>query len=275
MGYSKPTQTTKTYLENAELPEHNESYAVIPHIDVIENTTNMLNAAGFTITEEIYRANANANVAQGIYHIKPTNSHDIDVINETEIGMMFGWTNSYDKSTRFQCAIGGYVMVCSNGMVAGDMMSYSRKHTGSAAQEIKMQIANQIKNAEKHYKVILKDRDALKIVSLDIKKQSELLGRLYIEKKIINSTQINIIKREMEEPSYNYNVDKTSAWHFYNNVTHALKETHPRDWMRKTQTFHDFIIADLKGQMGIKYNDTVDPNQSDLFSMVEILENDN
>ena len=125
MGYSKPTQTTKTYLENAELPEHNESYAVIPHIDVIENTTNMLNAAGFTITEEIYRANANANVAQGIYHIKPTNSHDIDVINETEIGMMFGWTNSYDKSTRFQCAIGGYVMVCSNGMVAGDMMSYS------------------------------------------------------------------------------------------------------------------------------------------------------
>lgn len=273
MGYSKPIETTKQYLENAELPEHNESYAVVPHKDIIENTVNMLNTAGFTITRELYRANVNANVAQGIYHIKPNNSHDVDVINETEIGMMFGWTNSYDKSTRFQCAIGGYVMVCQNGMVAGDLMSYARKHTGTAAQEIKMQIANQIKNAEKYYKRILTDRDALKTINLDIKKQSELLGRLYIEKKIINSTQINIVKREIEEPSYDYNVDKTSAWHFYNHVTHALKETHPRDWMRKTQSFHDFIITDLKGQMGIKQYDMPNPNQTDLFESIGILEN--
>jgi len=274
MGYSKPIETTKVYLENAELPNHNDSYAVIPHKEVIENTLSMLNAAGFTVTKELYRANINANVAQGIYHIKPSNTNDFDILNEEDMGMMFGWTNSYDKSTKFQCAIGGYVMVCQNGMVAGDMMSYARKHTGSAAQEIKMQIANQIKNAEKYYKRILNDKNTLKTLTLDIKEQSELLGRLYIEKKIINSTQISIIKKEIEEPSYNYNVDKNSAWSFYNHVTHALKETHPRDWLRKTQRFHDFIITDVSGQMGIKYRDAVQPNQVDLFDLIESAEKD-
>lgn len=271
MGYSKPIETTKTYLENAELPKHNDTYAVIPHKDVIENAINMLNAAGFRIKKEIYRANLNANVAQGIYHIVP-NTNDFDILDEDELGMMFGWTNSYDKSTRFQCAIGAYVMVCQNGMVAGDMMSYARKHTGSAHQDIKMQISNQIKNAEKHYKRIITDKNNLKSVTLDLKKQSELIGRLYIEKEIINLTQVNIIKKEINSPSYTYNGDKDSAWYFYNHVTHALKETHPKTWLKDTQKFHEFIIGDLKGQMGIKYKDTVDPNQTDLNDLFEIID---
>jgi hypothetical protein len=166
MGYNKPKETTRNYLENAPLPNHGKSYTVISHKQVIDNTIQLLTDSGFVIQKEIYRANMNANVAQGIYHILPINTVDPTIMEEKELGMMFAWTNSYDKSTRFQCAIGAYVMVCHNGMVSGDMMNFRRKHTGSADHDIRMQISNQIKNGEKYYKRILTDRDAMRNTEL-------------------------------------------------------------------------------------------------------------
>lgn len=273
MGYSRPKETTKSYLENAPLPSHGDTYTVIPHRDVIENTLNMLNASGFTVTRELYRANVNANVAQGIYHIIPSNPIDPAVKSETELGMMFAWTNSYDKSTRFQCAVGGYVMVCYNGMVAGDMMSFARKHTGSADYEIRMQISNQIKNAEKYYKRIIDDRNNLRTVTLSLKEQAELLGRLYAQEEILDVNQVVTVKQEMSKPSYDYQADQENAWAFYNHVTHALKKSHPRSWLSDSQKFHDFIVGDLLGQMGIQTKDVVeDPNQTTMFDEVELVE---
>jgi len=255
MGYSRPKETTKSYLENAPLPSHGDTYTVIPHRDVIENTLNMLNASGFRVTRELYRANVNANVAQGIYHIVPSNPINLAVKSESELGMMFAWTNSYDKSTRFQCAIGAYVAVCYNGMVAGDMMSFARKHTGSADYEIRMQISNQIKNAEKYYKRIIDDRNNLRTVKLPFKEQAELLGRLYAQEEILDVNQVVTVKQEMSKPSYDYQADQENAWAFYNHVTHALKKSHPRSWLSDSQKFHEFIVGDLLGQMGIQNKD--------------------
>jgi hypothetical protein len=274
-------ESTRHYLENAPLPSHGDTYTVIPHRDVIENTLNMLNASGFEVERELYRANVNANVAQGVYHIKPSNPFDDKIKSESELGMMFAWTNSYDKSTRFQCAIGGYVMVCYNGMVAGDMMSFARKHTGSADYEIRMQISNQIKNAEKYYKRIIDDRDSLRKVDLTMKEQAELLGRLYAQEEILDVSQLVTVKEEMLKPSYDYQADQENAWAFYNHVTHALKKSHPRSWLSDSQKFHEFIVGDLLSQMGIVTKDTteeieeVSENQLDLFDKeVEVQEAD-
>lgn len=274
-------ESTRHYLENAPLPSHGDTYTVIPHRDVIENTLNMLNASGFDVVRELYRANVNANVAQGVYHIKPNNPIDDKIKAEDELGMMFAWTNSYDKSTRFQCAIGGYVMVCHNGMVAGDMMSFARKHTGSADYEIRMQISNQIKNAEKYYTKIIDDKNNLRKVDLPMKEQAELLGRLYAQEDILDVSQIVTVKEEMAKPSYDYQADQENAWAFYNHVTHALKKSHPRSWLSDSQKFHDFIVGDLLGQMGIVTKDTVEEieevseNQLDLFNEeVEVKEAD-
>ena len=38
MGYKKPKETTRWHLENAPLPNHGESYTVISHGEVIENS---------------------------------------------------------------------------------------------------------------------------------------------------------------------------------------------------------------------------------------------
>ena len=245
MGYTKPKETTRWHLENASLPNHGKTYTVVSHKSVIDNTLQLLADSGFTVQRQIYRANMNANVAQGIYHIYPSQTTDEDISKERELGMMFAWTNSYDKSTRFQCAIGAYVMVCNNGMVAGDMMNFKRKHTGSAGHDIKMQLSNQIKNGEVHYSRILKDRDALKSTLLSKTEQAALVGRLFIDEEIVTSSQMSIIKKEINKPSYDYLTDNNNAWSFYNHVTHALKLSTPRDWLQDSQNFHDFMMSDV------------------------------
>jgi len=263
MGYNKPKETTRNYLENAPLPNHGKSYTVISHKQVIDNTKQLLQDSGFIIQKELYRANMNANVAQGIYHILPINTVDPTILEEKELGMMFAWTNSYDKSTRFQCAIGAYVMVCHNGMVAGDMMNFRRKHTGSADHDIRMQISNQIKNGEKYYKRILNDRDAMRNTALSLEEQAEIAGRLYINEDILDNAQMSCVKAELEKPSYDYQCDQENAWTFYNHVTHALKKAHPRDWLSDSQNFHDFMTAKVLSKMNITVNDTLDLSEFD------------
>jgi len=244
MGYTKPKETTKWHLENATLPNHGKTYTVVSHKSVIDNTLQLLASSGFTIEKEIYRANMNANVAQGIYHIYPTQTTDEEIINEKELGMMFAWTNSYDKSTRFQCAVGAYVAVCYNGMIAGDMMNFKRKHTGSADYDVKVHLADQIKNAEKYYKRILQDKESMKLTTLDCSQQSELIGRLFIDEDLLDSQQMSCVKSEMNKASYDYGTLENSAWTFYNHITHALKKAHPRDWLADQQNFHDFMMVE-------------------------------
>ena len=65
MRYKKAVETTQVYLENTPLPVYGKSYTVISHKNVIDNTKKLLADSGFTIKKEIYRANMNAQVAQG------------------------------------------------------------------------------------------------------------------------------------------------------------------------------------------------------------------
>ena len=267
MGYKKPITVSEKYLINAPLPNHGDTYTVVEHKEVIDRTKQMLYASGFKIEEEEYKANLDAKVAQGVYHIKPLSSTDEMIRDEEELGMMFAWTNSYDKSTTFKCAIGAYVFVCSNGVVSGDMMNFKRKHSGSANFDIGMQIAAQIKNAETHYKKIIKDRNALKSVDLDHKQQCELLGRLYASEEIHDTTQLSTVKAEMKKPSYDYTFDSDNAWSFYNHVTHALKKSHPRKWLSSQQNFHDFMVADLLSQNKIVTSEMQEGNVNNIIEM--------
>lgn len=268
----KAGETTKNYLINAPLPNHGGKYTVVSHEDVINNTITMLTNSGFIIERELYKSCLDAKVAQGTYFIRPKNPVDPTISNEDELGMMFVWTNSYDKSKRFKCAIGAHVIVCSNGMLCGEV-NYARKHTGTADQEIKMQISNQIKSAEKHFKEVIKVKKDLKQITLSKEEQAEYLGRMLITEEIIKSTQLNEIVREMKTPSYDYNCDQENAWAFYNHVTHGLKLSHPRSWMSDTEKFHKFISADLLSNMGVQVADTVTEVEDQFSFLDEIADN--
>ena len=240
MGYRKPSVTTRAYLELQPLPNHGNTYTVIPHARVIEQTLRMLNDSGFRVTNETYRCNMNAQVAQGIYHIVPLINKDRKVMEERELGMMFAWTNSYDKSTRFQCSIGAHVLTTGINMCTGEL-SFARKHTGSADAEIQAQISSQIKNAEITFRGIIDDRDFLNNTMIAQLEQARLLGTLYCDVDILDNTQMSMIKDNIKTGGA-----VSSAWTFYNYVATALKITHPRTWLKDMRAFHNFITSNVK-----------------------------
>lgn len=231
---------TEQDLRKAPLPNHGGRYAVVAHGDVIDNTKNQLAKAGFTIKTEQYRMSNDGNIAQGVYHL--------DYANDPDMGMMFAWSNSYNKTMRFKCAVGAYVFICGNGVVRGDMGSYSRKHSGTALQDVVNEINHQIQHAKEHYDVLLHDKALLKNVILTPRDGGRILGELFANDEILTLTQVGIVKRELDKPSHVYNCAPNSAWAMYNHITLALKESHPSTFMKDHQRVHGYFV-DAFGQL--------------------------
>jgi len=228
---------TREYLGTVPLPNHADTYTVISHEFVISNTLEQLALHGFTVADEKYRANSDGSIAQGIYYLNYT--------KDPEVGMMFAWSNSYNKLMRFKCGIGGYVFICMNGVVSGDMGSYSRRHSGTADSDTIKTIIDQISNADAYFDQILSDKDTMKAITLTERKQAELLGILYAEYEILTTEQMSTVKQQIDRPGYDYNCEVNSLWAFYNHVTYALKKSHPKDWMEDQRKLHLFISMEF------------------------------
>jgi hypothetical protein len=218
------------FLKDVPLPNHAESYTVISHEFIINFTRQQLAANGFVITDEKYRSTHDGTIAQGVYYL--------NYKNDPEVGMMFAWSNSYNKQMRFKCAIGGHVFVCGNGMMLGDMGTWGRKHVGNADEETQDTIKNQIESAHQYYQQLIEDKTKMDSIIIDDHKRAELFGLLFIDYEIINTEQASIIKSEIEKPTHFYGSSTDSLWTFYNYVTWALKKSHPRTWMDDQSKLH-------------------------------------
>lgn len=236
---TKTIFTTKDILVNTMLPQHGGRYTVIPHQWVIQKATDELTKNGFHIKHELYKSTHNGEVAQGMYLL----DHSAD----PDIGMMFAWSNSYDKSRRFKCAIGAHVFVCMNGVISGDMASFSRKHTGDADQEASEMIEYQVSKASVYFEQLIADKDELSSKLITNRAQAEIVGRLFLEEKALTLTQLGIIEREIKNPSHDYGVDPDSAWVLYNHVTHALKDSHPSIYLENHQKVHKIFLNHTRG----------------------------
>jgi hypothetical protein len=255
---------TEEIIRNTPLPSHGGRYGVISHSFIIDETRKELDKAGIGIVRELYKTNKDGQIAQGIYHL--------NVANDPEMGMMFAWSNSYNKMMRFKCAVGGQVFICMNGVVSGDIASYSRKHIGQTAlTDAVNTIQTQIQSADKHYNQLIQDKNMLKNINLTRKDQSALVGRLFCDEEILTPTQTSIVKKEMYTPSHNYNCSNDSAWALYNHITLALKESHPIHYLSDHQKVHNFFVNEY-GQLTTSLpvdNDTYYAEETDDVTFTE------
>lgn len=231
---AKTEFTTEQRIRAASLPTHGKTYTIIPHGYLIDETRKELQAEGFEVTNEIYKTNLDGQVAQGIYHLKYG--------NDSDMGLMFAWSNSYNKMMRFKCAVGAQVFVCMNGMVSGNLSNYSRKHTGNALQEATATIKLQISKAKLFYDQLVKDKEMLKVITLSKGEQAAIVGQLLIEQEVLTLSQVGIVKREIETPTHTYNALADSAWTLYNHVTLALKDSHPMNYIGDHEKLHNFFL---------------------------------
>jgi hypothetical protein len=265
---------TKAHLISIDLPVHGDSYTVISHESVMDMSATALTTAGFIIADEEYRATADGNIAQGIYRLTYK--------NDPELSMMFAWTNSYNKQVRFKCGVGAYINQTGTVMVCGDMGSWARKHTGTADEETLKTITDQITNAQMYYNQLVTDKNAMKVVSMNKRKQAQMLGILFAEYQILTTEQASIIRQQMDKPSHVFE-DTSSLWAFYNYVTLALQVSHPKTWMEDQRVLHYFVSTIIgSSQPPVAVAQVVveepvtapiaDPNQLSLIDQIEELE---
>lgn len=224
--------TTLELIKSTPVPLKTNSYSPVPHGSVIDMTKEQLDKSGLIITEERYIMAAEGRKAMGFYRIAGE--------QDPEMGIQLIWHNSYDKSMSLKWAIGGKVFVCQNGMVSGDIGAFKRKHTGDALLDYQEAVGMYVQQAHDKFHQLIMDKERMKEIEITKKTSAELLGRMFLEENIIQSTQLNIIKRELDNPTYDYKADGT-LWQLYNHCTVALKEAHPQYHLTQHMDLHNFM----------------------------------
>ena len=223
--------STKESLISAKLPKKTASYSPVPHKVVIETILEGLDKANIKVLSETYLSGRDGKQAEFQYQLQG---------GDNEMNIRLIGHNSYDKRLPLRVALGGHVIVCKNGMVVGDMGTFKRKHTGNILEEFKADMGMHIARAGETFEKMRKDRERMKEIEITKRTTSELMGRLFIEEGIVTSTQLSIIKREIENPSFNYGIEG-SLWNAYNAVTVSLRDAVPSQNMKQHIQLHEFI----------------------------------
>lgn len=233
METKKSYATSKSILLNAEIPAETKTYKPVTHQQLMDLTLESIHQAGFQLDMEVYSTARDGNVANGRYTIKN--------VADSEMKLQIGWQNSYDKSLSLKFAIGTHIMVCSNGCVSGDYGAFKKAHRGEIQTFTPTAITEYIKQAGEAFKRMQAERDAMKNIEITKRTAAELIGRMYIEEAFITSTQLNIIQRELNAPTFDYGAPG-SLWELYQHSTYAMKESHPSDWMNRHIDAHTFFV---------------------------------
>lgn len=224
--------TTKGLILGTSLPAQTRTYKPVGHGQLIDLTLDGIEKAGFKLDKEIYSAAQDGQIANGRYTISN--------VADSEMQLQIGWQNSYNKQLTVKFAIGTRILICQNGCVAGEYGAFKKKHVGEVQSFTPQAIGDYIKLAGDSFKRMQSEREAMKQVEITRRTKAELIGRMMLEEQFISSTQLNIISRELTNPTHDYGAPD-SLWELYNYTTFAMKEMHPGLWMDSHIKAHKFF----------------------------------
>ena len=233
--------TTKQTLLNAPIPQQTRTYKPVSHAQLMDLTMQGIEKAGFTLDREMYSAARDGAIANGRFTIRN--------VMDKEMQLEVGWQNSYDKSLTLKFAIGTRIMVCQNGCVFGDYGAFKKKHVGEIQTFAPNAITEYIKGAGDVFRRMQEQRDRMKEIEVSRRTQAELIGRMMLEEQFIQSTQVNIISREINKPTFDYGAPG-SMWELYQFTTQAMRETHPSLWMDNHIKAHNFFVNECGNLIG-------------------------
>ena len=138
-----------------------------------------------------------------------------------------------------------------------------------------------------YYNQLVSDKNVMQTISMTKRKQAQLLGILFAEYQILTTEQASIVRQQMDKPSYVF-ADNNSLWAFYNYITLALQQSHPKTWMEDQRILHYFInsvnnfpVCSQPAQVPVEevivtedIVDAIDPNQISLLDQIADMEAD-
>lgn len=233
---------TKAELMSVPVPNHAGRYCPIPHSVFLQELQEKLYAKNMIIKDERYLTDASRQVMTGWFSLK----NDTD----SEISPSISFINSYNKTKKASIRASALVLVCKNGMMGHvENGHYTRKHLGTTAlSDFRSHMDLVIDGVEQEFERLIKNKEELKKVEIDSKIRAYLIGDMYINEGIINSTQLSIVKKEIE---FSKNFTDTTAWSLYNHITEALKDNHPLNYEKQHIKTHTYF-SDKLGLTGAR-----------------------
>ncbi len=224
---------TRDELGRVALPVETKSYKPVPHLTFIEAILEEADKMDMRLVRENYSLARNGNIMQGELVFKGS---------DNDIDMMAGLINSYDKSRPAMLGLGGSVVICENGLLIADY-SLKRRHTTNVWIDLTELIQLGVTNLNIEYEHTLDIRDKFSEIDLNKRIQAELLGRLFVEEEILTPTMANIVREEITNSKL---FPDDTVWSFYNHVTHALKQSHPSEYIDRHVEFHEFMDINFR-----------------------------
>jgi len=222
----------------APVPARTESYSPIPHSFFLDTVRNEINNYGGleTTTDRIY-TNGKGTKLVGFTGVK---FRGMETDPDFGLEMMLGYKNSYDKSMAAALVAGIRVMICSNGCIGGDMVTFKRKHTGTIQEELADKAKEAIKSMKDGFSNLVLEVDIMKDYDLTPKQKAEIMGVMYFEENLVSPNQLSVIRKEMKESEH---FAGNTLWDLYNNVTESFKSSHPLNHIEDHIKLHKFMTG--------------------------------
>lgn len=230
---------TKEELFAVPVPQATDTYAPVPHEHIVQTIEQTLAQHNIRIAKNTFITNKKGTQLVG--------TADLDrKTKDEDFGYRLHYKNSYDKSMSVSFSAAAVVLVCSNGMIVTKQEGeiFMRKHTGNVKEILQNRFVESVKQLAPVMDRTLEHAEKMKSIQVDLGLAAELAGRMFIEEEIINSTQLNIIKKELDKPSWHV-FSQPNLWSFYNHVTHALKHAHPTEYIKQHQNLHSFVETEF------------------------------
>ena len=195
-------------------PAATASWKPVPHVEVIDAVTDMIQARRWRILDEQYGLARDGQKMFGVIRINRSSS--------TEWSRCIGIRNSHDQSFAVGLTAGISVTVCSN-LAFGGSMVLKRRHTSRI--ELNGLIVEAIDSLEMEFLTLENIAEDLKTGRLGDDEARAVIVRA-AEAQVINSSDILPVWKEFKEPRHEEFAEPT-RWSLLNAFTENAKKYSP------------------------------------------------
>jgi len=229
-------KTTRDAVLAQPVPQATNTYGPVAHETLFERVEAEIQRNNWEVEDVSYRGAMNNDVVIAYYTLATKSN--------LPVKPMIGIINSYNKTRRVGIACGARVMICMNGMISGEATA-AKVHRSKVMDHLDQMIHVTLGSLRKTFGDISNDIVNLKEHKLDgMTEVSHILGELYVRDSILTPTQASVVKTEITDSihfSMKEDTESFNSWNLYNNVTEALKRSHPLNEFKDYHKVHDYF----------------------------------
>jgi len=234
-------KVTEEIFYDHQLPQQTGTYVPVPNRLINNLVYQEAERRNYQITGRGFRANPSRTEFIAMF-----------TLNQPEHGLsrMIGYRNSTNKKWAVGFVAGALVMICSNGMINGDIITF-RRHTGNVYQDlgdIIMRAFDEITprfDGLRQASLFLQEKLILRHIAMDI------LADLFFTEKVLTTTQMSVLKDKLYDDA-NFALPADSgvyfpAWNLYNQITEAMKHGAPGNYFQQLIDLDQYFQEKLEG----------------------------